>query len=140
MDRMSAVGRHVLTPGRCFFLVLLATAAPLAQPSYRIQEGHELVHHERTLGLVMTDHAQTAVDPQPRKNSARERPPIVYFYSRGGRQITNRGAEVFHQLHHAVRREGIMSFLEDGVDAYATEDSQFIEDYDEISQVSACRA
>ena len=41
-------------------------------------------------------------------------------------QIKNRGAEVFHQLHDAVRAEGIMSFIEEGVDEYQTELSQFI--------------
>jgi hypothetical protein len=114
-------------------LVLLAL--PAARPGFSVPGDHEIVHVEPTLGLALTDHAQTAVDPRPRVNPPRERPPIVYFYSRGGRQITNRGAEVFHQLHHAVRREGIMSFLEDGVDKYATSDSQYIEDYDEISQL-----
>lgn len=121
--------------GSAAFALLLSTLLPIAETGYSIPIDHKLVHFENTLGVAMTDHAQTAVDPQPRKNTPRERPPIVYFYSRGGRQITNRGAEVFHQLHHAVRREGIMSYLEDGVDKYATSDSQYIEDYEEIFEL-----
>ncbi len=31
----------------------------------------------------------------------RERTPMVYFYSRGAKEVHNRGAEVFHQLHEA---------------------------------------
>ena len=112
--------------------MLAACGVHVVAASFSIPTDHALVHIESALGVALTDHAQTAVDPRPRVNTARERPPIVYFFSRGGRQITNRGAEVFHQLHHAVRREGIMSFLEDGVDAYATHDSQFIQDYDEV--------
>lgn len=114
---------------------LVLIALPEARPGFSVPDDHHIVHVEATLGLALTDHAQTAVNQRPRVNLPRDRPPIVYFYSRGGRQITNRGAEVFHQLHHAVRREGIMSFLEDGVDKYATSDSQYIEDYDEISQI-----
>jgi hypothetical protein len=113
-----------------FVCVIMPGISEMAAPG-----DHPLVHHETTLGLALSDHARTVVNPRPRHNTPRERPPIVYFYSRGGRQITNRGAEVFHQLHHAVRREGIVSYLEDGVDKYATIDSQFIEDYDEVSQI-----
>jgi hypothetical protein len=116
-------------------LHILVTILCCVTPEFAVPGDHVLVHLEPTLGLALTDHAQTAIDPHPRRNTPRERPPIVYFYSRGGRQITNRGAEVFHQLHHAVRREGIVSYLEDGVDKYATIDSQYIEDYDEISQI-----
>jgi hypothetical protein len=116
-------------------VALVLIALPEARPGFSVPDDHHIVHVEATLGLALTDHAQTAVNQRPRVNPPRDRPPIVYFYSRGGRQITNRGAEVFHQLHHAVRREGIMSFLEDGVDKYATSDSQYIEDYDEISQI-----
>ena len=128
---MGRCGRS--TPGLLATLLVAAVVPVLPEP--QSPGGHPLVHREETLGLALTDHAQTAVDPQTRKNPPRERPPIVYFYSRGGRQIQNRGAEVFHQLHHAVRREGIMSYIEDGVNAYATTDSQFVDDYEEISQL-----
>ena len=50
-------------------------------------------------GAATTISTETEFDPSPRVNPPRERPPIVYFYSRGGRQITNRGAEVAHYLH-----------------------------------------
>lgn len=33
---------------------------------------------------------------------------------------------MFHQLHDTVRTHAIMSFIEEGVDAYQTEHSQFI--------------
>eukprot|EP00960_Hanusia_phi_P031689 749436-Hanusia_phi.AAC.4 len=90
----------------------------------------EIVYTDETLGLSMTEHARTIVHANPHKREPRNRGPIVYFYSRGGREIKNRGAEVFHQLHDAVRREGIESYLEDGVQEYKTEDSNFIEDYE----------
>jgi hypothetical protein len=77
---------------------LVLIALPEARPGFSVPDDHHIVHVEATLGLALTDHAQTAVNQRPRVNPPRDRPPIVYFYSRGGRQITNRGAEVFHQL------------------------------------------
>ena len=63
--------------------------------------GEEAVFEEQSLGLTLTSHARTRRH-QAANAPPRDRNPIVYFYSRGGRQITNRGAEVFHQLHDAV--------------------------------------
>ncbi|EKX54338.1 hypothetical protein GUITHDRAFT_132086 [Guillardia theta CCMP2712] len=101
-------------------LAMIATKSSL----YCHASQHEIVYTDETLGLSMSDHAQ------PHRRELRYRAPIVYFYSRGGRQMKNRGAEVFHQLHDAVRREGIESYLEDGVYEYKTEHSNFIEDYE----------
>ena len=63
--------------------------------------GEETVFEEQSLGLTLSSHARTRRHPAG-SAPPRDRNPIVYFYSRGGRQVTNRGAEVFHQLHDAV--------------------------------------
>jgi len=40
---------------------------------------------------------------------------------------------VFHQLHDAVRAEGILSFIEEGVDEYRTDLSQFLHDHEDMT-------
>ena len=115
--------------------LLLISCLLLGQRSYgsfRPSGEDNFVHVEETLGVAINDHARIASWNDWLLLPSRNRAPIVYFYSRGGRQIRNRGAEVFHQLHDEVRRQGVFSYLEDGVDEYRTEHSQYVEDYAEI--------
>ena len=100
-DPLSVGGQSGVTMGLPSTAAFLLAVIAVAMSAEGINE--EVVFEERSFGLALTTHARTRRSiGEVATAPPRERNPIVYFYSRGGRQIRNRGAEVFHQLHDAV--------------------------------------